>query len=130
MVLLWYCFGTAGTVGGIGVHSSVSGALLPAPEALSLCLCPMSSVSTAGGCLSEGSPATAAPPSIIPAFPLSSLPTDLYALAKAKTSAHSIDVSRDGTKFVTFSADRWVGNCWGPWAVEQGDSQCWAWAVK
>lgn len=33
------------------------------------------------------------------------LDTDLYALAKAKTSAHSIDVSRDGSKFVTFSAD-------------------------
>lgn len=31
--------------------------------------------------------------------------TDLYALAKAKTCAHSIDVSKDGSKFVTFSAD-------------------------
>lgn len=32
-------------------------------------------------------------------------PADLYALAKAKTTAHSIDISRDGSKFVTFSAD-------------------------
>lgn len=34
--------------------------------------------------------------------------TDLYTLAKAKTVAHSIDVSKDGSKFVTFSADRKV----------------------
>ena len=39
-------------------------------------------------------------------LPLSVVPADLYALVKAKTSAHSIDVSRDGSKFVTFSADR------------------------
>jgi hypothetical protein len=31
---------------------------------------------------------------------------DLYALAKAKTSAHSLAVSRDGTKFATVSDDR------------------------
>ena len=34
------------------------------------------------------------------------LDTDLYALAKAKKVARSLDVSRDGSKFVTFSTDR------------------------
>jgi peptidylprolyl isomerase domain and WD repeat-containing protein 1 len=34
------------------------------------------------------------------------LDTDLYCLAKAKTTAMSLDVSKDGTKFVLFGADR------------------------
>lgn len=38
--------------------------------------------------------------------PATALLADLYTLAKAKTVAHSIDVSKDGSKFVTFSADR------------------------
>lgn len=32
--------------------------------------------------------------------------TDLYALAKAKTSVQSLEVSRDGSEFATISADR------------------------
>uniref|UniRef100_A0A061RJB2 peptidylprolyl isomerase n=1 Tax=Tetraselmis sp. GSL018 TaxID=582737 RepID=A0A061RJB2_9CHLO len=36
------------------------------------------------------------------------LDTDMYALAKAKTTAPAIDVSRDGSKFVSFCADRKV----------------------
>ena len=36
----------------------------------------------------------------------SKLDTDLYALAKAKTTAASLDVSRDGTQFAMFCADR------------------------
>jgi peptidylprolyl isomerase domain and WD repeat-containing protein 1 len=32
--------------------------------------------------------------------------TDLYALAKAKTSVQSLEVSRDGLQFATFSSDR------------------------
>ena len=39
------------------------------------------------------------------------LDTDLYALAKAKAVAHSLEVSRDGSKFVTMSSDRWVWVC-------------------
>jgi hypothetical protein len=34
------------------------------------------------------------------------LDTDLYVLAKAKAVAYSMDVSKDGTKFVTMSTDR------------------------
>ena len=37
----------------------------------------------------------------------SKLDTDLYALAKAKTEVHSLEVSRDGTQFATFSSDRY-----------------------
>ncbi len=37
------------------------------------------------------------------------LDTDLYALAKAKAVVHSLDISKDGTKFVTMSSDRCVG---------------------
>ena len=33
------------------------------------------------------------------------LDTDLYALAKAKTAAHSLAVSADGSKFVAVAAD-------------------------
>ena len=36
----------------------------------------------------------------------SKLDTDLYALAKAKTMAASLDVSRDGSQFAMFCADR------------------------
>lgn len=36
----------------------------------------------------------------------SKLDTDLFCLAKAKTTAMSLDVSKDGTKFVLFGADR------------------------
>ncbi len=36
----------------------------------------------------------------------SKLDTDLYALAKAKAVALSLDVSRDGSQFVIFSSDR------------------------
>mmetsp|Transcript_12389 Transcript_12389/g.34796 ORF Transcript_12389/g.34796 Transcript_12389/m.34796 type:complete len:620 (-) Transcript_12389:303-2162(-) len=36
------------------------------------------------------------------------LDTDLYALAKAKTTAPSLEVSSDGSKFVSFCADRKV----------------------
>lgn len=38
----------------------------------------------------------------------SKMDTDLYALAKAKTHAVSLDVSRDGSQFVMFCADRRV----------------------
>ena len=38
----------------------------------------------------------------------SKLDTDLYTLAKAKTVAHSLDVSRDGSQFLVFSFDRYV----------------------
>ena len=38
----------------------------------------------------------------------SKLDTDLYVLAKAKTGVHSLEVSRNGTQFATFSSDR----CW------------------
>ncbi len=38
----------------------------------------------------------------------SKLDTDLYALAKAKAIAYSLDVSRDGSLFVVFSSDRSV----------------------
>lgn len=37
----------------------------------------------------------------------SKLDTDLYALAKAKARVHSLEVSRDGAQFATFSSDRW-----------------------
>ena len=37
----------------------------------------------------------------------SKLETDLYAHAKAKTVVCSLDVSRDGSQFATFAADRW-----------------------
>lgn len=36
----------------------------------------------------------------------SKLDTDLYAHAKAKTTVQSLEVSRDGSQFVTFSSDR------------------------
>ena len=36
----------------------------------------------------------------------SKLDTDLYALAKAKARVHSLEVSRDGAQFATFSSDR------------------------
>ncbi|GAB4814723.1 hypothetical protein N2152v2_001769 [Parachlorella kessleri] len=36
------------------------------------------------------------------------LDTDLYALAKAKAVVHSLEVARDGSKFVTMSSDRKV----------------------
>lgn len=35
------------------------------------------------------------------------LDTDLYALAKAKTAARSLEVSRDGAQFSVVAADRW-----------------------
>ena len=38
----------------------------------------------------------------------SKLDTDLYALAKAKAAALSLDVSRDGSQFVIFSSDRFA----------------------
>ena len=38
------------------------------------------------------------------------LDTDLYALAKAKTAAHSLAVSPDGSKFVAVAADG-CGRC-------------------
>lgn len=41
----------------------------------------------------------------------SKLDTDLYALAKAKTTAQSLEVSRDGSQFVTFSPDRCEAIC-------------------
>jgi hypothetical protein len=44
-------------------------------------------------------------PSDVVAFD-SKLDTDLYALAKAKTTAASLDVSRDGAQFAMFCADR------------------------
>ena len=34
------------------------------------------------------------------------LDTDLFALAKAKTSSKSLEISKDGTQFATFSTDR------------------------
>lgn len=34
------------------------------------------------------------------------LDTDLYALAKAKTSSKSLEISKDGSQFATFSMDR------------------------
>lgn len=34
------------------------------------------------------------------------LDTDLYALAKAKTSSKSLEISKDGSQFATFSSDR------------------------
>lgn len=46
------------------------------------------------------------PPSADPCLPAASSPPDLYTLAKAKTCAHSIDVSKDGAKFATFGEDR------------------------
>lgn len=36
------------------------------------------------------------------------LDTDLYALAKAKTSSKSLEISKDGSQFATFSTDRRV----------------------
>lgn len=36
----------------------------------------------------------------------SKLDTDLYAHAKAKTAVQSLEISRDGSQFVTFSSDR------------------------
>lgn len=53
-------------------------------------------------------PAATQPFPPLPArWPPSHLPLpDLYALAKAKTCAHSIDISKDGAKFATFSEDR------------------------
>lgn len=36
----------------------------------------------------------------------SKLDTDLYALAKVQTTAASLDVSRDGSQFAMFCADR------------------------
>lgn len=40
------------------------------------------------------------------------LDTDLYVLAKVKAVAHSLEVSRDGAKFVVMSSDRWGGGAW------------------
>ena len=37
------------------------------------------------------------------------LDTDLYALAKAKAVAHSVEVSKDGSKFVIMASDRCGG---------------------
>ena len=34
------------------------------------------------------------------------LDTDLFALAKAKTSTKSMEISKDGSQFATFSVDR------------------------
>ena len=34
------------------------------------------------------------------------LDTDLFALAKAKTTSKSLEISKDGTQFSTFSTDR------------------------
>ena len=34
------------------------------------------------------------------------LDTDLFALAKAKTSSKALEISKDGTQFATFSTDR------------------------
>lgn len=34
------------------------------------------------------------------------LDTDLFALAKAKTSSKSLEISKDGAQFATFSTDR------------------------
>lgn len=34
------------------------------------------------------------------------LETDLYALAKAKTSSKSLEISKDGSQFAIFSTDR------------------------
>ena len=38
----------------------------------------------------------------------SKLDTDLYAHAKAKVAVQSLEVSRDGLQFVTFSSDRYT----------------------
>ena len=37
------------------------------------------------------------------------LDTDLYAMAKAKTSSKSLEISKDGSQFATFSTDRQDG---------------------
>ncbi len=34
------------------------------------------------------------------------LDTDLFALAKAKTTSKSLEISKDGSQFATFSTDR------------------------
>ena len=36
------------------------------------------------------------------------LDTNLFALAKAKTTSKSLEVSKDGRQFAIFCADRWV----------------------
>ena len=36
------------------------------------------------------------------------LDTDLFALAKAKTTSKSLEVSKDGSQFAIFCADRWA----------------------
>ncbi len=35
------------------------------------------------------------------------LDTDLFALAKAKTTSKSLEISKDGSQFATFSTDRY-----------------------
>lgn len=58
----------------------------------------------------------------------SKMDTDLYAHAKARTVVQAVEVSRDGTQFATFSADRYVtwilGKRWDDMGRERGNTSC------
>lgn len=54
----------------------------------------------------------------------SKMDTDLYTLAKAKTTAVSLDVSRDGSQFAMFCADRHAPPSHQPYAFHHPYLDC------